>query len=119
MASAIEECCHARRLRVCPAAPDKMAQLLSQMNAWAAISVEEAGRTAGGWLPALRCHFPGGAVLDLEAPAAIGMAETANAFLDLVVDGQTGTFRLLRAEPNNQYWLEAVAEEESGPGYAA
>lgn len=119
MASAIEECCHARRLTVCPAAPDKMAQLLSRMNSWAAISVEEAGRFARGSLPALRCQFPGGAVLDLQAPAAIGMAEMANAFLDLVVDGQTGTFRLLGAEPNNQYWLEAVAEEESGPGYAA
>jgi dTDP-4-dehydrorhamnose reductase len=46
------------------------------------------------------------------------MVETANAFLDLVVDGQTGTFKLLRAGPNNQYWIEAVAGDESGASYA-
>ncbi|TPI11216.1 glycoside hydrolase [Mesorhizobium sp. B4-1-3] len=121
MASVIEECCHMRRLAVRPAPPHKIVQHLSQTNSWAAISVEEGDWSARGSRSAfikLRCQFPGGALLDLHSSPAIGMVEAANAFLDLVVDGQTGRFRLLRAEPNNQYWIEAVEEEVSGTNYA-
>ncbi|AZO02565.1 hypothetical protein [Mesorhizobium sp. M2A.F.Ca.ET.043.02.1.1] len=121
MASVIEECCHMRRLAVRPTPPDKLTQELAQTNSWAAISIDDAGRSSRGSLSALtnlRCRFPGIATLDLQAARTIGMVETANAFLDLVVDGQTGMFRLLRAEPNNQYWIEAVAEDESGASYA-
>ncbi|TIW03229.1 MAG: hypothetical protein E5V74_09700 [Mesorhizobium sp.] len=110
-----------RRLAVRPTPPDKLTQELAQTNSWAAISIDDAGRSSRGSLSALtnlRCRFPGIARLDLQAARTIGMVETANAFLDLVVDGQTGMFRLLRAEPNNQYWIEAVAEDESGASYA-
>ncbi|CDX32018.1 dTDP-4-dehydrorhamnose reductase [Mesorhizobium plurifarium] len=121
MASVIEECCHMRRLAVRPTPPDKLTQELAQTSSWAAISIDDAGRPSQGSLSALtnlRCRFPGIATLDLQAARTIGLVETANAFLDLVVDGQTGTFRLLRAEPNNQYWIEAVAGDESGASYA-
>jgi beta-glucosidase/6-phospho-beta-glucosidase/beta-galactosidase len=109
--SIVEACCIIRRLSVGAARPDKVQQLLKTGNAWAAIRIEESssGHGASSASPVrLRCQFPDGGQLLLQCAASLGSSAVANAFLDLIIDGQHGTFELLRADPGNQYELASL-----------
>jgi beta-glucosidase/6-phospho-beta-glucosidase/beta-galactosidase len=112
--SVIEECCTARRLPVCAARPDKISELMKEDGAWAAIHVDErsSARTGASKNPIrMLCRFPEGNDLMLQCDPNSPTTEVANAFLDLIIDGQRGAFELSQSGPNNQYALAPLADE--------
>lgn len=114
MISVIEECCVARRLPVCAARPDKIHRLMTQNGAWVAIHVDErrSARIGGSENPVrMLCRFPEGSDLLLQCDWNSPAPETANAFLDLIIDGQRGAYALSRWGPNNQYELHLLTDD--------
>jgi dTDP-4-dehydrorhamnose reductase len=113
--SIIEECCTIRRLTVCAARPAKVRQLVAASNAWAVIRIGDNSPSALSVSPVLQCQFPDGGELSLQCAASLGPSAVANAFLDLVIDGQRGEFELLQAGPGNQYEMALLPNGRSNP----
>ncbi|CCV05646.1 dTDP-4-dehydrorhamnose reductase (fragment) [Mesorhizobium metallidurans STM 2683] len=107
--SIIEECCTIRRLTACAARPAEVEHLLATSTAWAAIRIEDNSSPAlSASTVYLQCQFADGGQLFLQCAAWLGSSAVANAFLDLVIDGQRGRFELLCAGADNQYEMAVL-----------
>lgn len=104
--ASFEECCYRRQIPTMPGSAG------ASRNFWGVVRIE----TTAGLLFSFRPARGGPEnILDVQASAGADFGHVANAFLDLVIDGETGSFRLEAVGPSNQY----VAVRLSGPVAAA
>ncbi|TPM95030.1 dTDP-4-dehydrorhamnose reductase [Mesorhizobium sp. B2-1-3A] len=96
--SSLAECCSRRRLTA-QAAHERAGE-----RAWVEISVE------AGPAPVLHAHYSDGATFGFHTYKEADWMAACNAFLDLVVDGLVGEFRLVEASANNQYRIIELAQ---------
>ena len=107
------DCCSARRLDFAAH------QSMSESETWALIHGESGFRHESGPRKprplSLKCRYPTKErdnVLIVEADHSFDPALVVNAFLDLVIDGATGRFRITSAGGGRQYAFEALDREE-------
>ncbi|UVK57378.1 family 1 glycosylhydrolase (plasmid) [Mesorhizobium sp. AR02] len=120
MIAVIQECCSTRRLPVVSAGPGNARKLMAAHGGWAAIRIEDRRPTRVG-MPAgpvrIFCEFPDGSRLIVRSDdPAHAQIETANAALDLAIDGQRGGVQLTERGPHNQYRLVPLARDVQGLG---
>ncbi|RWE44490.1 MAG: glycosyl hydrolase family protein [Mesorhizobium sp.] len=106
--AAIEACCSARRLSVLTVNASQTWQMMKATAAWATVGVDEPSGVHSGAVR-LHCRYPEGQDFLLQCNHVNAPREVANAFLDLIIDGQRGAFALSRSEPANQYEFSALA----------
>jgi beta-glucosidase/6-phospho-beta-glucosidase/beta-galactosidase len=113
LAQTVVGCCESRRLDV---VEGERQPAYAGYRPWARVEAESgfegAKSHSGKSGPVLRlsCHYipPGERMTSLvvEAAHTFDPVHVVNAFLDLVIDGATGRFRMTRADPWGQYSFE-------------
>ncbi len=113
----LADCCAARRLDVAisqpgEAAPDDGIRLV--IHAESGFSSEMSGARKPRSL-SLTCRFPtddeDSSSLIVEADHSFDPAHVVHAFLDLVIDGAPGRFRIVRADGDRHYAFEPLSPE--------
>lgn len=115
----LADCCAARRLDIAEPTP----QTTSSSGTWARIYADsgfspETGTAKRPRPVSLTCHFPSEEGIDpliVEAGHSLDPAQVIHAFLDLVIDGMPGHFRITNAGPARQYALEPLSREDRAP----
>ncbi|MGO4637079.1 hypothetical protein AB4Z43_01395 [Mesorhizobium sp. 2RAF45] len=93
--SILGECCSRRRLPARAAS-----QQAGSPNAWVELSIGD----SGGSLPVvLFASYCSGKTISLAVRDGVDWVAACDAFLDLVIDGLTGTYELVAANRDNQY----------------
>lgn len=93
--SILGECCSRRRLPA-RAAP----QQTGSPDEWVQLSI---GYTGGGSLAVLYANYCQGTTFSLAVSDSVDWVAACNAFLDLVIDGLSGSYELVSAHRDNQY----------------
>jgi hypothetical protein len=115
----LADCCAGRRLDIAEPTP----QTTSGSAIWATIHVDsgfspETGAPRRPRPVSLTCHFPRENGIDpliVEAGHSFDPTQVIHAFLDLVIDGMPGRFRITNAGPARQYALEPLSREHCVP----
>jgi beta-glucosidase/6-phospho-beta-glucosidase/beta-galactosidase len=120
MTSAIEECCHRRRLSVLPAGSmSSSSEIFERHAAWAVLRVERLGQGKRNRETVFRihCDFVHGGRMTLELPSWTEPHVFADTILDLLVDMRTGALRCI-AKPVSTV-MNALVEVSGDYGAAA
>ena len=117
----LADCCASRRLDLIETASQSASGAEPNRDAWAVIHVESGFRSGGtnDGAPRLRlsCRYrtveaSKKVPLVVEAAFSLEPYSVVHAFLDLVVDGAEGQFRVATARPSGQYILEPQGKAE-------